>query len=89
MTSLVEYIADPDRRASLAHDTGYSPDYLWQIATGWRNRRASIELATLIETATEGIVPVETVRPDLPWIRLHGRPLVDAVTLVQRRSIEA
>lgn len=89
MTSLGDYIADPDRRARLARDTGYSPDYLWQIATGWRNRRASIELATLIETATEGAVPVETVRPDLPWIRLDGRPLVDAVTLAQRRGIAA
>lgn len=65
MTSLSDYIADPERRAQLARDAETSTDYLWQIATRWRGRRASSELAKRIERATGGAVSRSTLRPDL------------------------
>lgn len=60
--NLLEYISDRIRRAKLAADTGSSPDYLWQVATG--RRRASIELAKLIQRKTRGLVSRGSLRPD-------------------------
>jgi DNA-binding transcriptional regulator YdaS (Cro superfamily) len=59
---LLEYISDRTRRAQLAADLDKNPDYLWQIATG--RRRASIDLAKLIQRKTRGIVRRGTLRPD-------------------------
>jgi DNA-binding transcriptional regulator YdaS (Cro superfamily) len=38
-----------------------------------------------IETATSGAVTCEELRPDLPWVRVEGRPMLDAVALAQRK----
>lgn len=66
---LSTFISDPERKAKLASATGNSPGYLWQIATGWRGKRASVELAQTIERATGEIgpecVPKESMRPDV------------------------
>ena len=62
---LKTYIADMDRRIALAASLGRSPMYLWQIANGWRNRRASTALAIEIEEHTQRIVRKETLRPDV------------------------
>lgn len=71
---LLTFISDPDRKAALAEETGSSPAYLWQIATGWtprsgRPKRASAELAIAIEAATSKIGPSVvtkgSLRPDL------------------------
>ena len=66
---LATYISDPERAEALANDVGTSTAWLWQIATRWRNKRASAELATKIDRATRRLGP-ETVaraslRPDL------------------------
>ena len=65
--TLLEYIADTDRRRQLAERTKSNPSYLWQIATG--RRRASPALAREIEDATAEIGPTtvrkESLRPDL------------------------
>lgn len=66
---LISFIADGDRKRQLAVLTRSSEGYLWQIATGWRNKRASPGLALEIERATALIGP-ETVskselRPDI------------------------
>lgn len=67
--NLADYIADMDRRQALASALNRSPDYLWQVATGWNNRKASPGLARDIEDATTRLgperVPKETLRPDL------------------------
>lgn len=63
--NLTDYIADTTRRAELAASVGTSPDYLWQIATGWRDRKASHKLARAIETATSGAVTRHDLRPDI------------------------
>lgn len=65
---LLTYISDFERRSSLAQAcNGASPDYLWQIATG--RRRASTDLAKLIESESERLgpekVPKESLRPDV------------------------
>lgn len=57
---LLTYISDTRRRAALASACGTSPDYLWQIATRWKGRRGSPELAEKIEQATSRLGP-ETV----------------------------
>lgn len=62
---LKTYIDDPDRKAALVNATGANPQWLWQIATGWRNKRPSPELAVKIETATGGEVPRHLLRPDI------------------------
>jgi DNA-binding transcriptional regulator YdaS (Cro superfamily) len=62
---LKTYIADPATRRELAADCGTSPDYLWQVATGWRGRRASVDLAKRIEAATDSAVTRHDLRPDV------------------------
>ena len=52
-------------RGRLAADLRVSPDYLWQIATGWDNRKASPKLALRIESATGGAVSRHDLRPDI------------------------
>lgn len=67
--ALIEYIADPARRTALASNTSSSPDYLWQIATGWNGKRAGHDLAMRIEAATDGAVRCDDLRPDVLWNR--------------------
>lgn len=54
---LLTYIADMGRRSALAKECNTSPDYLWQIATRWKGRRGSPELAERIEKATAKLGP--------------------------------
>jgi DNA-binding transcriptional regulator YdaS (Cro superfamily) len=63
--TLTDYIADMARREALADALDSSPDYLWQIATNWRGRKASPALAQRIEAATDGAVSKSTLRPDI------------------------
>jgi hypothetical protein len=71
---LLTFIADGDRKARLAAATGRSEGYLWQIATGWRGKRPSPELALDIERVSRELVDQdlaieavgkESLRPDL------------------------
>jgi DNA-binding transcriptional regulator YdaS (Cro superfamily) len=63
------YISDTGRRSALAEAVGTSPDYLWQVATGWNGRKPGPDLAKAIERETERLGPEkvskETLRPDL------------------------
>lgn len=59
------YISDTKQRRQLAEEVGTSPDYLWQIATGWRGKRASRTLSIAIENATGGEVPRGSLREDI------------------------
>ena len=45
------------RRVALAEACGTSPEYLWQIASRWRGKRPSPELAATIERETERLGP--------------------------------
>ncbi len=54
---LLTYIADMSRRVALAEACGTSPEYLWQIATRWRGKRPSPELAATIERETDRLGP--------------------------------
>ncbi|WP_313243731.1 hypothetical protein [Stenotrophomonas rhizophila] len=54
---LLTYISDMSRRVALAEACGTSPEYLWQIATRWRGKRPSPELAASIERETERLGP--------------------------------
>lgn len=63
--SLHTYIADTDARRRLAEAVGTSPEYLWQMATGWRGKRASRVMALAIERATNGTVTRQELRPDI------------------------
>jgi DNA-binding transcriptional regulator YdaS (Cro superfamily) len=62
---LTSFIADRQRRASLAKACDTSPDYLWQIATGWKGRKPSARLARRIHDATHGLISLESMRPDV------------------------
>lgn len=66
---LREFISDPDRKRRLAVATGRSEGYLWQIATSWRDKKPSAELAIVIEAQSALIgpdaVPRGSLRPDL------------------------
>lgn len=61
--TLLEFISDMAKRGELAATVGYSPDYLWQVATD--RRKASHKLARAIEEATHGSVTRYTLRPDI------------------------
>jgi DNA-binding transcriptional regulator YdaS (Cro superfamily) len=66
---LQTFISVPERKRHLAAKLGRSEGYLWQVATGWRGKRASAELAQQIESATKEIGPASvskaSLRPDL------------------------
>lgn len=62
---LKTFIEDPSRRAALAEACGTSPDYLWQVATGWKGRKPSPKLAQKINQATLGLVTLAELRPDV------------------------
>ena len=54
------------RRTALAEACGTSPEYLWQIATRWRGKRPSPELAATIERESERLGPA----------KVHKEPLI-------------
>ena len=62
---LSDYIADMKVRRALADEVGTSPEYLWQLAVGWRGRRPRKAMALAIERATGGVVTRPELRPDL------------------------
>ncbi|MFQ6309890.1 hypothetical protein [Lysobacter capsici] len=70
---LQTFIADTGRRKLLADALGKSPDYLWQLGTGWNGRKPSPQLAMEIESATRDLGPeevrCESLRPDMSWVR--------------------
>ena len=59
---LLTYISDMSRRVALAEACSTSPDYLWQIATKWRGKRPSPDLAALIERETERLGPEKVAK---------------------------
>lgn len=59
---LLTYIADMSRRVALAKACDTSPEYLWQIATQWRGKRPSPQLAALIERQTELLGPEKVAK---------------------------
>lgn len=83
---LQTFIADPERKRLLADRTKSSEGYLWQVATGWRQKRASAELAMAIErhSAEIGPEPVSkaSLRPDL-W----ASEAVPAASTAQPRTV--
>ncbi|GAB3305729.1 hypothetical protein [Luteimonas notoginsengisoli] len=66
---LIKFIEDPGRHQRLAEEVGTTKAWLWQIATGWRGKRASTDLAMKIESASRGIGPEavsrSVLRPDI------------------------
>jgi len=87
---LLTFISDTVRRKSLADALGKSPDYLWQIASGWKGRKPSPELAIDIEEATARLgpecVPVQSMLPDLEWQRNAEGKVIGH--LVRRQTAE-
>lgn len=80
---LSKFIEDPARHAALAERIGTSKAWLWQIATGWRGKRASFAMAQDIELASGVIgpepVPKSTLRPDIwPPAKKDGDQIADA-----------
>lgn len=59
---LLTYISDMSRRAALAEACGTSPEYLWQIATGWRGKRPSPKLAFAIERESTRLGPATVLK---------------------------
>lgn len=62
---LLTYISDMDRRNKLAEACNTSPDYLWQIATRWKKRRGSPELAEAIERETTRLGPATVTKESI------------------------
>ena len=76
--NLIDYIADMDRRAALAAACNTSPDWLYQVATGWNGRKAGHQLAKAIEQATQGQVSRYELRPDIFGVRPDPQPEAQA-----------
>ena len=62
---LYAYISDMARRRALANALGTNEGYLWQLATGWRNRKPSPAFARRIEEATERLGPEKVPKEEL------------------------
>lgn len=62
---LLTYISDVPRREALAKACDSDPNYLWQIATGWRGRRASPKLAERIELESERLGPEKVTKESI------------------------
>lgn len=70
---LLTFISDPERKRRLAALTGSSEGYLWQCATGWRNKKPSPVLARKIQLASVEIgvalgcepLALAAIRPDI------------------------
>lgn len=90
---LLTYISDMSRRVALAAACGTSPEYLWQIATGWRGKRPSARLACAIERESARLGP-EVVRKE-PMIfgqpsQVSGQVIAAAVDLrMSKRALRA
>lgn len=90
---LLTYISDMSRRVALADACGTSPEYLWQIATGWRGKRPSARLACAIERESARLGP-EVVRKE-PMIfgqpsQVSGQVIAAAVDLrMSKRALRA
>lgn len=66
---LIDYITDMKKRAELAAAMETSPDYLWQLAKGWKGRTLQPDQCRAIEYHSGGQVTCEEMRPDLVWHR--------------------
>jgi DNA-binding transcriptional regulator YdaS (Cro superfamily) len=63
---LADYLlSERGLRAQLANKLGCSPQYLWQLSSGWKGRRPSVAMALKIEKATRGKVRVVDLIPEL------------------------
>jgi DNA-binding transcriptional regulator YdaS (Cro superfamily) len=60
---LQTYVSDIGRRKKLAKAVKRNPDYLRQVAAGYR--LAGAKLCLSIEQATDGLVKRHELRPDL------------------------
>jgi DNA-binding transcriptional regulator YdaS (Cro superfamily) len=67
---LSTYLQDVARREKLAQALGTSSAYLYQIGTG--HRKASPKLARQIHEKTLGLIPLESIRPDV-WGEQHDK----------------
>lgn len=90
---LLTYIADMSRRVALAEACGTSPEYLWQIASRWRGKRPSPELAATIERETERLGPERVPKEPLifgPCLKAD-RPAVGALidSRLSKRALRA
>lgn len=78
---LLTYIGEKPRLLGLAAAVQRSPGYLWQVATRWRGKRASIELAQAIERESARLgpeaVPKSSLRPDV-WPEEQGGDVAGA-----------
>lgn len=53
-------LSTPDREA-LAKTAGVDPGYLWQLATRWRGKRASLDLIQRLAKADERLTVADMV----------------------------
>lgn len=83
---LSTYIADPARRQALASACDTSPNYLWQIATRWKGRRPSPDLASRIEAATAELGPFMVSKESLIFPDPQA-PVGQQLTPVTKRAL--
>jgi len=70
---LLDYIKGLDKAQleAFAADCSTTVGQLKQVAYG---RRAGAELVIAIDRSSAGLVPCETLRPDIDWQYLRGQP---------------
>ncbi|WP_411851592.1 hypothetical protein ACLB90_03200 [Stenotrophomonas sp. LGBM10] len=82
---LLTYIYDMNRRAALAGACGTSPEYLWQIATRWRGKRPSPELAASIERESGRLGPEQVPKEPMIFGPVAQSPRAVISALVDSR----
>jgi hypothetical protein len=82
---LLTYISDMSRRVALAEACSTSPEYLWQIATRWRGKRPSPELAACIERETERLGPERVAKEPMIFGEEASSPRAAVGALVDSR----
>lgn len=63
--NLHEYIQEKSSVKAISEKTGISINFLYQVKTGMR--KLPFQSCLLIETATNGEVTCEELRPDIDW----------------------
>jgi len=82
---LLTYISEMPRRIALADACGTSPEYLWQIATRWRGKRPSPELAALIEQESDRLGPEKVAKEPMIFGAAAATARTEARALINIR----
>ena len=70
--STLHQLLGSDEKEDLATKAGSSAGYLWQLATGWRGKRPSLQLIQALAAADKRLTVGEMVDEFAPHTKAHA-----------------